>query len=78
MKLYDLFFNTLATTNDFELAIKAVENEILKRKTCLPLQNSDTYQDLKINLEKIIKLENKHKLITKIKIPKRNKNNLNK
>lgn len=63
MKLYDLFYKTLDSTNDIDMAIKAVEQQILKRKTFLPLVVSDKYDKLSSKLDNLMRLKKKVEIL---------------
>lgn len=66
MKLYDLFYQSLLSSNDFDEAVRVVEREILKRKTTL--ENSS--EIFSVKLEKIMELRKKAKnleFINKVK-----------
>lgn len=55
MKLYDIFYQSLNSTNDLDEAIQIVKREILRRKTTL--ENST--EDVSEKFEKMIKLQKK-------------------
>lgn len=57
MKLYDIFYQTLVSTNDMDEAIRIVEKEILKRKTSLENIN----ENISEKLDKMIELQKKAK-----------------
>lgn len=63
MKLYDLFYKTLDSTDNIDMAIQAVERHILKRKTFLPLIISDKYDKLNLKLVNLMRLKKKIEIL---------------
>lgn len=55
MDLLDLFYKTLADTNEMSLAIAAVNKELLKRKTNI-VYGEENYEAFKNKHERLVKL----------------------